>query len=82
MVRRGFNDQIEHSLSKIEHHLENNKENTKMNNNEKLGIKDLLSELDEEIVFSLAATATKKAVVPTTVLGKHCFISFLFKPSS
>jgi len=39
-----------------------------MNNNEKLGIKDLLSELDQEIVFSLAATATKKAVVPTTVL--------------
>jgi len=38
-----------------------------LNDNEKLGIRDLLSRLDEEIVYSLASTATKKALVLTSI---------------
>lgn len=44
-----------------------------MNNYEKLGISELLSGLDEEVVYSLAATATKRAVVATTLQGNYLF---------
>ena len=75
IARTGFTNLLECSFSSVGLVCNNNNK-IEMNQKEKLGIKDLLSGMDEEIVFSLAATTTKKAVVPTSMMGSHSLTDF------
>ena len=47
-----------------------------LTDNEKIGIRDLLSRLDEDVVYSLADTATKKALALTSLTGIFTIPSF------